>query len=602
MKQVVATFDTVADMKSAAVVVGRVYRTLGYWTKGDDGGALYIVEVLFAAPDEYTEHSVNGGTHLVRPVATTLNLRQCGALGDGAVNDTLAVSAAFNSRYSIQETKSATYRIVGGATAVNPKFCGLGTEETVLLFEGMGGFEGTNGITITPAGKHASSIITDCSLVIRGAHGKSCIATPRGAAIFYEHQHRYVFERVVVRGDVVDPTLFGLYDYGWDRAFDIGDSHCPVLRDVSVFGCYDIRVDPTVGNTENTAFYFSAAEGTGGVLMPVIDHCFAHYCGKAIAFGFQVSNPNIVNSQFHRCYDVLYSPNAASDSSYGVSELHMSNVNGNAQRYGVYIQKAAYINLTSVRMTRADLGFDHSDTWYGYYIEGIDELNISAYRAYTADMTGPAYTNDAIGMYICDCDYVNLTGGHLYPYLTGGMSKGLVLKDTTRGVVAGLSLASVDGLCFETASTFSPDITVSGLSVTSAVANKITYDAGVRRDYIKILGELERYAGVDASATVHSAAGSMVLQRGSDKQLKKLQLLTGTGAYTYTVQFSNTDAEEGDFFIVHAIMSAGTPTLAFKDGAGATIVTLNDTTSKRYHVEFTYGASWRCTGAYESLV
>lgn len=88
---VVLAFDSVAEMKSSVVLINGSYvRTLGYYSKGDGGGAFYVV--TSTQPSGYYE-SLPNGNYAELILEADMDVRQFGAKGDGTTNDYNAISA-----------------------------------------------------------------------------------------------------------------------------------------------------------------------------------------------------------------------------------------------------------------------------------------------------------------------------------------------------------------------------------------------------------------------------------------------------------------------------------------------------------------------------
>jgi Pectate lyase superfamily protein len=528
-----------------------------------------------------------------------VSVKDFGAVGDGTTNDTAAIQAAFNSGKPLL-INEGTYRIVGGLTLNHPyDIRGAGLENTVLMFESMGGFAGTDGITITNTGeKFASGVMSDMTIAIKGANGRHAVVTPTSATAYDTYSAQYTFERMLFRGDVevATPDPDGLYDYGWSKYLNIGSSRNTVIRDVMVLGCYDYTTYSAgdAGDVAlSTAFHFDTDDA---ILMPIVDHCFVHYCGKAVWFeGVTVSNPMVVNSQFHRCYDGIYSPNSS-----GCDEVQLHSLNINAQRRCIYINTTAFVDITSVRLTRASGGYDHGLGWYGLYANQVDELKIQGLRAYN---TGTSYTGTHTGVFINDSDYPKISDIHCYGAAAAGMTTGIELKDVRFAKLSGPSFRNTtNAISFTTASSGSPECSIAGPQFGPSVTNQYSYGAGVTRDFITVLDDYDRYQSADSAVTALSSAGSVTLTRGVDNQVKRYNFTTGTGAYAYDITLSDTNAENGDKFVFHITTSATNPTVNIKDGSGATQVTINAGTAKKHQVEMVFGTAWRCIGACESIV
>ena len=112
-------FATVADMKSFSVVAGRVYKTNGYYSSCDGGGAVYYAESTGSVPDGYGDHTASNGVFLrLHGTPTDLN-------NGVIVNSTYDVNTAWHNRNAIQTmlrntkcsyfefTANGTYYILG---------------------------------------------------------------------------------------------------------------------------------------------------------------------------------------------------------------------------------------------------------------------------------------------------------------------------------------------------------------------------------------------------------------------------------------------------------------------------------------------------------
>lgn len=355
---------------------------------------------------------------------TQLNVMDFGALGDGDHDDTSAFQDAFDASADVY-IPVGTYRVTSTLILPAPfRIVGAGADSTVIQFENMGGFTGNSGIVVETAGTYRSgSYMSDLTIAIKGANGKSAISTPRGGSI-YSTLPTYIFERIKFVGDVEDGTCAGLYDYGWARYLDLGDGQGHVCRDIEMFGCYDFTGDPASTTTDSSiGFYLSSVQNEGGLLMPIVDHCFTHYVGVGVQFGYRMSNPMIVNSQFDRCWRGIYSPyGAVTGTDYGVLEAQLHALNINAQLAGVYFAKSAFLDINSVRVTRDAGGYDHSSTWAGVKLVEVDDLKLSNIRVQN---DSSSYSNTHIGMWLNQCEWGTISG-----YNCGAnMDRGLWFED-----------------------------------------------------------------------------------------------------------------------------------------------------------------------------
>lgn len=122
-------FDTVADMKASTDLAnGNYARTLGYYSKDDMGGAYY--KISSTAPSGHYE-TLTSGLYAELVLQDTMNVKQFGAKGDGATDDTIAIQSALdncsnkdatlifpNSVYTSRELTSNEITINGGGATI----------------------------------------------------------------------------------------------------------------------------------------------------------------------------------------------------------------------------------------------------------------------------------------------------------------------------------------------------------------------------------------------------------------------------------------------------------------------------------------------------
>ena len=112
-------FDSVEDLKNSESSVlkdGDIVRTLGYYTPGDGGGAMYKITYNPArVEDNGLVHYLNYSNTLRAEMilGDTVNVHQFGAVGDGKTDDTKAIQSAIDSTVHkvIEFNNNKTYHI-----------------------------------------------------------------------------------------------------------------------------------------------------------------------------------------------------------------------------------------------------------------------------------------------------------------------------------------------------------------------------------------------------------------------------------------------------------------------------------------------------------
>jgi hypothetical protein len=98
----VYTYETVADMVAdEGLTVGAKVRTLGYWSTGDGGGNDYEIVAAGTGTDDGGSFIDLSGSGLQAKglLGGSISVKVYGAVGDGVVDDTLAIQNAMSSSY-----------------------------------------------------------------------------------------------------------------------------------------------------------------------------------------------------------------------------------------------------------------------------------------------------------------------------------------------------------------------------------------------------------------------------------------------------------------------------------------------------------------------
>ena len=109
------TFDSIAEMKTATNLIDGSYaQTFGFYTKGDAGGATYLIrnKEVSDTPDEITIIELDDNTLVAELIIEPdMNVKQFGAKGDNTTDDTTSIQTAINNVSHLSFTPD-TYRCV----------------------------------------------------------------------------------------------------------------------------------------------------------------------------------------------------------------------------------------------------------------------------------------------------------------------------------------------------------------------------------------------------------------------------------------------------------------------------------------------------------
>ncbi len=140
-KEATSTFENVAAMKeSSSLVAGKTVKTEGFYSKGDGGGAIYdIVNDSSLTADNKTVISLTGSLKAKLVINNTMNVKQFGAKGDRANDDTAAINKALSTQKGkILYIPEGDY-LVGDVLTVSEKtlIYGAGEESIIRVKAGF---------------------------------------------------------------------------------------------------------------------------------------------------------------------------------------------------------------------------------------------------------------------------------------------------------------------------------------------------------------------------------------------------------------------------------------------------------------------------------
>jgi len=167
-------FNSVSDLQAASLTAGQLTQTKRYFAGQDGGGATYLIKTAVdyaGTPDGYGDHTLANGNVAVLQIDGALNVRQCGATGDGSTDDTSAIQAALDSGASKVDLTAGTYLITSTLTmSANQTLTGVGILKTASVITMIAASTGciVEGITIEGNGS-GSPISTFKAISVIGA-------------------------------------------------------------------------------------------------------------------------------------------------------------------------------------------------------------------------------------------------------------------------------------------------------------------------------------------------------------------------------------------------------------------------------------------------
>lgn len=150
-------YDTMADViADTDLIENDCVTTLGYYAINDGGAGVYIIydESKLHADETHTTVKIklNNGLYAELVVSHCVNVRQCGAYGDGTHDDTNAINSAIATKFPVY-IPTGTYLITTMLTITGKAVIfGDGEEDSVIYADGC------NGLLITGANNSVSNL------------------------------------------------------------------------------------------------------------------------------------------------------------------------------------------------------------------------------------------------------------------------------------------------------------------------------------------------------------------------------------------------------------------------------------------------------------
>ncbi|WP_313349089.1 glycosyl hydrolase family 28-related protein [Paracoccus sp. (in: a-proteobacteria)] len=526
-----------------------------------------------------------------------------GAVGDGVADDSDALEGAYMSGREIF-IPAGVYRQTREVSAVHPlNVVGAGSGSAILLYENMGGYEGSNGISLqasVPSGIGTNALgsasgVRGVTVKITGQNGASWFKAPRAQANLWTRvKPTYRFDSIYFTGDNAgDAAYFELNTTAWECCIDLGEGCNHSITKITGAGNYDFRAEPTAEAVRSTFLRLGGAEaGPGGILTPELSHWWLQHFGRAIDIGWRVIRGQFHGLAIHACWQGMYSPNPRSGSNWGIDELEMSACNINVQKNAIYMRgPTGGMTFDNVDMTRATGGYDHGTGWVGMDIDNANRLSIKGGRAYSDGTTGE-YSGGTTGYLLANVSNL-LAGGQLIRGIGDDqMTTGMRIVNPGRGEISGLAVVGKIIDLIEFAGTplstgANVGITLTGIpkSTTVITGSRVKYSDGVTR---ALVNDLDEPQAVNTSATSISAAGSEDYTPGASPKWRRISFAAGAGAYTYDINMLAAGAREGDEVEFTFTFLAANGTVRILDSTGAVQFTKAGTTGQAWYVRGRY--------------
>jgi hypothetical protein len=476
-----------------------------------------------------------------------------GAVGSGSVDDWLAMQKTFSQRKPI-ELARATYAISDELTLYHPyKVTGVGQEITKLLFTGLTGYTGKNGINVICEGvPDASGVMSDFTLVAASGNGNSAIRTPRGMAptyptrsIYSVHSPRYYFERMSFRGITPqDPDLpsFGRYLECWNKGINLGDAREPSFRDLYFMGNFnknsmlntDIHPDCTTAaiHLEGTLIGVDGATANGAIVSSLIDHVFVYYYGTGVRYKQRCNQVNIETCHLNTCWIGIEAKRPYSG--YAATEVYINSMQIQTQRAGLIFEDGGWVNMTDIRSSKTG-GADVGISWYGYFFDGVGYPSLENCRSY-GNSAGSA---DDYLIYAKNSDWLKLSNVILFGSSISAADYGLYMVDSMYSQLNNVSFNTIGtGVYFGTSG-------ASAYNVASKMTNIMWSNVNQRFDNAALVGTKLVQASDSMqqtfTPTVTAVSNVTTVTAGTGAVSRSGDIVSGTLVITIDPTTINTD-------------------------------------------------------------
>lgn len=293
-----------------------------------------------------------------------VSVRDLGATGDGATDDTAEFQAAWTAAATAGRdlfVPAGDYLLTDALSGGIVTIRGEGAGRTRLIFQNMAG---KDGLTFTaPTTYDRAGGVCDLSIIAKTTNGRYGIVTSRdGSAAAY--RPKYFFERLSFAGYANAATGAGggfPQDFSWTWMIDLGDSWMTHISEIDALGTYRIDLDPTAQTLDG----FLRMHASNGILSMRLENVTTHNVANGVEIKDRVfwyfNHFDIAQS-----YKGIYTNRDNATTVYGEGIIQATIVN--SQLWGVHLEDRIATTLRHVTCNRDENGFDHGADWYGIRI------------------------------------------------------------------------------------------------------------------------------------------------------------------------------------------------------------------------------------------
>lgn len=494
-----------------------------------------------------------------------VSVKDFGAVGDGVSDDTAAFNAAFKLHKPVY-VPPGDYKLTDTLVLYHPfDVRGAGMETTRLVWSGLGGLTGKDGISVECRApyRRATGYISDMSLVTTG-NGNRAFGTEKaqttanpGDSVVNIYQPRYIVERLQIRGNTAD-VLDNRFADCWRIGIDIGASREPVVRDCYLMGSFD---EGNTSNSDSDPICSTRAIAIGGgipgeegatvsaaCVSALVDHCFVYYYGSGIYLGQRLGQGVVRACHLNTCWNGVMSPDV-NGGNFTYTEFLIHDMQIQAQRYGVRMN-SGWINCTNVRSSRSGGADTPSYPWYGFYLDAAGSCTLQGCRSYYNQDVAETKTN--YGVWAEGADYLKISD-HTILGGTNLLTEGVRLDNVGRAQSSNVSMTNVvtgfnllNGAVLDADNTKLTNVTNAKVIATTGSKRESTFgplDSGTYNPTVALTNIAESTATVEASA-----AGAMYFRVGNFCTVSfKVQATPATSSSYASIYFTLPDFGLGNF-------------------------------------------------------